>query len=109
MGLRFEVNRSDLPGSPDIVFPEAKVAIFVHGCFWHRHEGCRKATTPKSNVDYWDKKFRANLERDARKIEQLRQLGYCSLVIWECQMDASPEQVAADVAKTLGSRRDSRA
>ncbi|HBO8906746.1 TPA: DNA mismatch endonuclease Vsr [Pseudomonas aeruginosa] len=85
LGLRFRLQRRDLPGSPDIVMPRFHTAIFVHGCFWHRHPGCRYATTPKNRQEYWVPKFMANVERDARKESQLRELGWKVLIIWECE------------------------
>ncbi|MDH4565315.1 DNA mismatch endonuclease Vsr [Pseudomonas sp. BN414] len=85
LGLRFRLHRRDLPGSPDIVLPRFRTAIFVHGCFWHRHTDCRYATTPKTRQEYWLPKFMANVERDARKEAQLRGLGWRVLVVWECE------------------------
>ena len=85
LGYRFRVQRHDLPGTPDIVFPRHRVCIFVHGCFWHRHPGCRLATMPKSREDYWRPKFRQNIERDRRKIAELTDLGWRVSVIWECE------------------------
>lgn len=85
LGLRFRLHRKDLPGTPDIVLPKYRTAIFVHGCFWHRHPGCRLATTPKTRQDYWLPKFEANVERDTRKLRELEARGWRSLVIWECE------------------------
>ena len=85
LGYRFRLHRRDLPGSPDIVLPRHKVAVFVHGCFWHRHPGCRYASTPKANAEFWLNKFSHNVERDARKERELRALGWRVLVIWECE------------------------
>lgn len=85
LGLRFRLQRRDLPGSPDIVLPRFRTAIFVHGCFWHRHPYCRYATTPKTRQEYWLPKFMANVERDARKEAQLRELGWRVLIVWECE------------------------
>ncbi|MCE1003804.1 very short patch repair endonuclease [Pseudomonas sp. NMI1173_11] len=85
LGLRFRLHRRDLPGSPDIVLPRLRTVVFVHGCFWHRHPACRFATTPKSRQEYWLPKFEANVERDARKEAQLRELGWRVVVIWECE------------------------
>lgn len=85
LGLRFRLCRRDLPGCPDLVLPRHRCVIFVHGCFWHRHEGCPQATMPTSNVRYWRKKFNRNKARDARVVLQLRQLGWRILTIWECQ------------------------
>jgi len=85
LGLRFRLHRRDLPGSPDIVLPKFRTVVFVHGCFWHRHSDCHYATTPKSRQEYWLPKFEANVERDARKEAQLRELGWRVLVMWECE------------------------
>jgi len=75
MGLRFRLHRADLPGTPDVVPPSWRVALFVHGCFWHRHPGCPKATVPKSNRAYWENKFAANVARDARASRELEEMG----------------------------------
>lgn len=85
LGLRFRLHCRDLPGSPDVVLPRFRTVIFVHGCFWHRHPDCRYATTPKTRQEYWLPKFDANVERDARKEAQVRELGWRVLVIWECE------------------------
>lgn len=87
LGYRFRLHRRDLPGTPDLVFPKYRVALFVHGCFWHRHEGCPRATTPKSRRDYWLPKFAANVERDRRKEEALKSLGWRVLIFWECEIN----------------------
>lgn len=85
LGLRFRICRRDLPGTPDLVFPKWQVALFVHGCFWHRHRGCPKATKPKTSVEFWNDKFARNIERDARKIRELKEEGWRVETIWECQ------------------------
>lgn len=85
LGLRFRLHRKDLPGSPDLLFPKKKTALFVHGCFWHRHENCARATTPKTNVDFWREKFRRNVERDRETRRKLEETGWRVLVIWECE------------------------
>lgn len=85
MSLRFRLQRKDLPGCPDLVFPKHRLAVFVHGCFWHRHEGCRYASTPKSRITFWREKFVANVARDARQEAALRALGWRVLVIWQCE------------------------
>lgn len=85
LGLRFRLHQKKLPGSPDIVLARFNTAVFVHGCFWHRHPGCRYATTPKTRQDFWLPKFAANVERDARKEAQLEELGWRVLTIWECE------------------------
>ncbi|MDN8617296.1 very short patch repair endonuclease [Variovorax ginsengisoli] len=83
-GYRFRLHRRDLPGSPDIVLPRHRAVVFVHGCFWHRHQGCPKATTPASNASFWAAKFSANVARDAATIGQLEALGWRVAVVWEC-------------------------
>lgn len=85
LGYRFRLHRRDLPGSPDLVFPRPKKVIFVHGCFWHRHDGCRLAYEPKSNVEFWQKKFKSNIERDIRVKGELERMGWDVLTIWECE------------------------
>ena len=85
LGLRFRLHRKDLPGSPDLLFPGKKIALFVHGCFWHRHKNCPRATIPKTNTDYWTGKFARNVERDAGNRKKLEEAGWKVLVIWECQ------------------------
>lgn len=85
MGLRFRLHRKDLPGRPDLVFPRHRLAVFVHGCFWHRHEGCRYAYTPKSRVAFWTRKFAENVARDRRNEDALRGLGWRVLTVWECE------------------------
>jgi DNA mismatch endonuclease, patch repair protein len=81
-----------LPGSPDIVLANQKKAIVVHGCFWHRHDGCRAASSPRSRVEFWSEKFATNIARDRRTRRQLNALGYSVMVIWECQAKRSPER-----------------
>ena len=85
MGFRFRLHRRDLSGRPDLVFPKHRTVLFVHGCFWHRHPGCPKATTPKSRVDYWGAKFERNRERDALALRALEKLGWRALILWECE------------------------
>ncbi|WP_311968601.1 DNA mismatch endonuclease Vsr [Pseudomonas baltica] len=84
-GLRFRLHARSLPGSPDVVLPKRRTVIFVHGCYWHRHPGCRYASTPKTREDFWLPKFASNVERDGRKAAQLRDLGWRVLVVWECE------------------------
>lgn len=100
-GYRFRLHRRDLPGSPDIVMPGRRIAIFVHGCFWHRHADCRLATTPSSNIDFWLAKFSANVARDVRTREELRQEGWRVLVVWECATKRVTLDVLADLARRL--------
>ena len=85
-GYRFRLNVSNLPGKPDIVFPNRRKAIFVHGCFWHRHPGCDLARLPKSRRQFWVPKLQGNRRRDVRNIEQLRREKWKVCVVWECQL-----------------------
>ncbi|MGG7643911.1 very short patch repair endonuclease [Rhodovulum sp. YNF3179] len=104
LGLRYRVNVSKMPGRPDIVFPKFNAAVFVHGCYWHRH-GCYRSTTPKSNTEHWLRKFIANRQRDARKSKSLRDSGWRVLTVWECEFVGkfarAPEAVANDVKAWL--------
>ena len=86
LGYRFRLHRRDLPGTPDVVMPKHKTVIFVHGCFWHRHPGCRYATTPKNRPEFWALKFKVNSERDQRQQEQLKVLGWRVEIVWECEL-----------------------
>jgi DNA mismatch endonuclease, patch repair protein len=86
--IHFQTNGKHLPGSPDLFTVQPKRALFVHGCFWHRHSGCKATTTPKSHQTFWLEKFRANLQRDRRKIRNLRYLGFRIMTVWECQVKA---------------------
>lgn len=98
-GFRYRVHVSDLPGRPDIVLPKYHSVILVHGCFWHRHPGCRYATTPKSRADFWQEKFTGNVERDQRNLNLLKKNGWFPIVVWECELkddtDAVMEKITA--------------
>ena len=85
LGFRFRLHRRDLPGTPDIVLPRYSAVILVHGCFWHRHPGCRKATAPATRMTFWTAKFQANVARDRSVRRKLRRLGWSVITIWECQ------------------------
>ena len=85
LGYRFRLHRRELPGTPDLVFPSMRKVIFVHGCFWHRHKGCVRTTSPTTRRQYWAEKFAANMKRDRAKQRKLRTCGWKVLVIWECQ------------------------
>ncbi|MBO6864180.1 MAG: DNA mismatch endonuclease Vsr [Alphaproteobacteria bacterium] len=85
IGLRFRLHKAGLPGRPDLVLPKHNLVIFVHGCFWHQHEGCAKAYRPKSRSEFWNAKFEANVDRDRRVLTELLDLGWRVAVIWECE------------------------
>lgn len=85
MGYRFRLHRKDLPGRPDIVLPKYRRVVLVHGCYWHRHPGCRLAYTPKSNREFWQAKFNENVRRDERQNRQLSELGWRVVTVWECE------------------------
>lgn len=90
-GFRFRLNVRELPGKPDIVLPKHRAAIFVHGCFWHRHEGCRYTAIPATRPDFWAKKFDRNVERDNHAVEALRKGGWRVAILWECATRAFDE------------------
>ena len=102
-GYRFRLHRKDLPGKPDIVLPKYRTAIFVHGCFWHRHENCKYATMPKSNVEYWVSKFQKNIERDKKKHELLLELGWRVLIVWGCEL-SDPQALIRRLDSELDSK-----
>ena len=86
MGFRYRLHAKKLPGKPDMVFASRRAVIFMHGCFWHRHEGCRLARMPKSKIDFWEEKLETNRRRDLENQERLRELGWHVLVVWECEL-----------------------
>ena len=98
-GYRFRLHRRDLPGAPDIVMPGRKVAIFVHGCFWHLHQGCRYAKMPATRPDFWKAKLEANVERDRRAVKKLQALDWRVLCVWECS--TRDTQAAAGLQATM--------
>lgn len=87
MGYRFRLHVDGLPGKPDVVLPRLRTVIFVHGCFWHRHTSCPKAYTPKSRIDFWQKKFESNVARDQRAASAIAAMGWRVLTVWECELD----------------------
>lgn len=84
-GLRYRLHDKRLPGKPDLIFPKYKTAVFVNGCFWHRHD-CKYATTPKSNTEFWQIKFQKNVDRDKKNYKELNQIGWRVLIVWECEL-----------------------
>jgi len=86
-GYRYRLHRNNLPGKPDILLKKHNTVIFVHGCFWHQHPGCKYASKPKSNIKFWRKKLGLNVKRDGENIRKLKEIGYNVLIIWECETD----------------------
>jgi DNA mismatch endonuclease (patch repair protein) len=99
LGFRYRLHVRNLPGTPDLVFPRRHAVLFVHGCFWHRHTGCRLAYEPKSNVEFWRRKFAGNIARDVTTTSQLRDKGWEVLTVWECEV-----REAADLSEVLAGR-----
>lgn len=94
MGLRYRIH-GHLPGKPDLVFPKYHTVVFVHGCFWHRHKGCRHATTPASNITFWQAKFKDNVRHDEHVRKELSKLGWRVLIIWSCELSERHLQALA--------------
>lgn len=92
-GHAFTTNVRGIPGSPDIVSTDHSRAVFVHGCYWHRHQGCPASSTPTNNAEFWKDKFAANVRRDRHKVRQLRELGYSVMIVWECQTKSAEKRV----------------
>jgi DNA mismatch endonuclease (patch repair protein) len=90
-GYRYRIHDKRLPGSHDIVLPKYKTAIFIHGCFWHLHNGCKIAKLPKTRVDYWMEKLNRNAERDKSKVKSLEEMGWNVIIVWECEIRHKPE------------------
>ena len=106
-GFRFRKNDKRYPGKPDVILPKYKTAIFVHGCFWHRHEGCKLATIPKTRTEFWMEKFAKNVANDKKHYEQLRDMGWNVIVIWECELEndfkTTMEKVVCDIRSNVES------
>ncbi len=101
LGYRFRIHRPDLPGKPDIVLPKRRTVVFVHGCFWHRHQGCPRATTPASRQEYWLPKFRRTVDRDRKNQEELRQRGWNVVVVWECETKDLKEKLGNRISRLI--------
>lgn len=109
-GMGYRLHSRDLPGRPDVVMRGARLAIFVHGCFWHRHPGCPRSTTPKTRTEFWDAKFRANVTRDRRQTDALLRAGWSVGVVWECEIMSKDDlALAVDAIEEIriSSRRSS--
>ena len=102
-GYRFRLHRKDLPGNPDVVLPRHRMAVFVHGCFWHGH-GCRRGKRPASNTDYWDAKRDRNAARDELAQQRLRTLGWRVAIIWTCQQDSDTKKLLRRLARSESQR-----
>lgn len=100
-GFRFRLHAKKLPGRPDIVLSRYRTAIFVHGCFWHRHSGCRNATTPSTRAEFWQEKFDTNVRRDARNRADLEAASWIVMTVWECELKADAEGVVRRLAGEL--------
>jgi DNA mismatch endonuclease, patch repair protein len=100
-GYRFRLHDRKLPGRPDIVLPKYRAMIFVHGCFWHRHEGCINATTPSTRPEFWNAKFEGNVARDRTNAERLSDLGWQVIVVWECDLKKDPGGVLSSINSAL--------
>lgn len=107
LGYRFKTHLKGVPGRPDVAFPGRKAAIYIHGCFWHQHPGCRNATMPSTRTPFWQEKFDRNRERDARVLALVEAQGWRTLVVWECQVTDSP-RLAERLVTFIGPRRAAR-
>jgi len=103
-GLTFSTHDKDLPGTPDIVFSNERMAVFVHGCYWHRHHRCSGARLPNTNTETWLNRFSANVARDQKVSAHLRADGWWVFVVWECEINADPDGAAVRVARALSVR-----
>ena len=102
-GYRFRIHVRSLPGTPDVVLPASRVVVFVHGCFWHRHKGCKIATTPKTHKKFWFDKFAKNVANDLKHRRRLRRLGWRVVVVWACQLKA-PQKILARIQAAMPPR-----
>lgn len=100
-GFRYRKNVKGLPGKPDIVLPKYRTVVFIHGCFWHRHENCKRATTPKSRLDYWLPKFDRNVQNDRKHREELEKAGWNVVTIWECEVNKSFDETMEKLTSSI--------
>ena len=100
-GYRYRLHVKNLPGKPDIVLRKYNAVVFVHGCFWHLHQGCRDGTIPKTRTEYWENKLLGNKERDKKHLEALKKLGWRVLRVWECEVEKDPQMVLNKIISFL--------
>lgn len=100
-GFRFRKNVADMPGKPDIVLPKYKTVIFIHGCYWHRHTGCKNCTTPNTNREFWLKKFEKNIQNDSKHQQELEAAGWKVLILWECEIENDFERLMDNLVVEL--------
>ncbi|HEX8302527.1 very short patch repair endonuclease [Sphingomonas sp.] len=100
-GFRFRLHPKELSGKPDIVLPKYHAVIFVHGCFWHRHDGCRNATTPSTRTDFWQAKFDGNVERDKRNRAALETAGWTVITVWECELKVDADRIVQQLSTKM--------
>ena len=103
LGFRYKLKNKRLPGNPDLVFPKYRTVVFVHGCFWHRHAGCKDASMPKTNQSFWTEKFSENVQRDTRVVESLLRQGWKVMIVWECELVNKTIETIEKVAHTIRS------
>ncbi len=100
-GFRFRKNVADMPGKPDIILPKYKTVIFMHGCYWHRHTGCKNCTTPNTNREFWLKKFEKNIQNDSKHQQELEAAGWKVLILWECEIENDFERLMDNLVVEL--------
>lgn len=101
LGLRYRLHPSNLPGKPDIIFSKQRIAVFINGCFWHRHENCRKSSLPKTHQDFWKTKLEGNVLRDKRNVEMLNKCNWEVIVVWECEIKRDASALASHIYNLL--------
>ncbi|MCI0667813.1 MAG: very short patch repair endonuclease [Methylococcaceae bacterium] len=101
LGFRYRLRNTHLPGRPDLTFRKYRAAVFVHGCYWHRHPGCKDASTPKSNVDFWIRKFAENVERDLKTKQELEERGWRVTIVWECELTRHTVETIRRIARRI--------
>lgn len=100
-GFRYRLHHAGLPGKPDLVLPRYRTVIFVHGCYWHRHPGCKNTTTPRTRTDFWLAKFEGTVERDKRVTQELKSLGWRVITIWECELERDADAIVRRIRRLL--------